>query len=123
MFQAFMRHPTPQHHTLDYVEFCTPDLASAKEFYESAFGWRFNDYGPEYAGIVEGGGEAGGLSAISDVSTPPLPILFSEDLEVSLQSVTDAGGKVTVGPYAFPGGRRFHFEDPAGNHLAVWARS
>ena len=25
------------------------------------------------------------------------------------------------GPYEFPGGRRFHFTDPAGNELGVWA--
>jgi uncharacterized protein len=24
-------------------------------------------------------------------------------------------------PYAFPGGRRFHFEDPDGYELAVWS--
>jgi predicted enzyme related to lactoylglutathione lyase len=23
--------------------------------------------------------------------------------------------------FAFPGGRRFHFTDPAGNELAVWS--
>jgi predicted enzyme related to lactoylglutathione lyase len=33
----------------------------------------------------------------------------------------DAGGKITREIFAFPGGRRFHFKDPAGNELAVWS--
>jgi predicted enzyme related to lactoylglutathione lyase len=33
-------------------------------FYGTAFGWRFTDYAPAYAGIqaLEGDGEVGGLS-------------------------------------------------------------
>jgi predicted enzyme related to lactoylglutathione lyase len=34
-----------------------------------------------------------------------------------------AGGTITVPIFAFPGGRRFHFQDPAGNELAVWSES
>ncbi|MFB7886733.1 hypothetical protein ACWFQT_06675 [Cellulosimicrobium cellulans] len=34
-----------------------------------------------------------------------------------------AGGQVVEGPYEFPGGRRFHFLDPSGNELGVWATS
>jgi uncharacterized protein len=29
-------------------------------------------------------------------------------------------GRMSV-PYEFPGGRRFHFLDPSGNELGVWA--
>jgi predicted enzyme related to lactoylglutathione lyase len=29
-----------------------------------------------------------------------------------------------LGPdHVFPGGRRFHFRDPAGNELAVWTKT
>ena len=28
---------------------------------------------------------------------------------------------IVKGPFAFPGGRRFHFADPGGNELAVWS--
>jgi predicted enzyme related to lactoylglutathione lyase len=27
---------------------------------------------------------------------------------------------VTKEPFAFPGGRRFHFREPGGSELAVW---
>ena len=48
-------------------------------------------------------------------------LLYSEDLEATVAAVRAAGGTVTAGPYEFPGGRRFHFTDPSGNTLGVWA--
>ncbi len=30
------------------------------------------------------------------------------------------GWEVTKEPFAFPGGRRFHFREPGGSELAVW---
>ena len=53
----------------------------------------------------------------------PLVILYSEDLEASLAAVEAAGGTVSTPPFAFPGGRRFHFLDPSGNELAVWSEA
>ena len=111
------------HHTIDYIEFTVRDLAAAKRFYTTAFGWQFNDYGPEYAGIKGGSGEVGGLHQASERrTTGPLVILYSNDLEKSLAAVRGAGGKVIQEPYAFPGGRRFNFTDPSGNELAVWSK-
>lgn len=112
-----------QHHTIDYIEFSVSDMAEAKRFYSIAFGWAFNDYGPDYVGIQKaGGGEAGGLRLMEDVQTGgPLVILYSNDLEASVQAVRDAGGEIVTEPFEFPGGRRFHFTDPSGNELAVWS--
>ena len=115
-----MRHAKPTHHTIDYVEFSSGNLVDSKTFYAEAFGWSFNDYGPQYAGIVEGEGEAGGLTALNDPLVAPLVILYSENLDESLASVEAAGGEITQSVYDFPGGRRFHFRDPAGHDLAVW---
>ena len=39
----------------------------------------------------------------------------------ALKRVEDAGGRIVRPTYSFPGGRRFHFTDPAGNELAVWS--
>jgi predicted enzyme related to lactoylglutathione lyase len=115
-----------RHHTIDYVELAVTDLERAKRFYASAFGWRFTDYGPEYAGIQGPGGEAdpeaGGLRLDAEVTMGgPLILLYSEDLDQTLSAVTAAGGRVVDGPYDFPGGRRFHFLDPSGNQLGVWS--
>ena len=48
-------------------------------------------------------------------------LLYSDDLEATLAAVEAAGGKVVEGPYEYPGGRRFHFTDPSGNELGVFA--
>ncbi len=112
------------HHTIDYIEFSVRDLAAAKDFYGAAFGWAFNDYGPDYAGIraADGEGEVGGLRQTEELRTGgPLVILYSTDLEASLEAVRSAGGSVVQEPFSFPGGRRFHFLDPSGNELAVWS--
>jgi predicted enzyme related to lactoylglutathione lyase len=110
------------HHTIDYVEFTVRDLAAAKRFYTTAFGWQFNDYGPEYAGIKGAAGEVGGLHQSSEARTGgPLVILYSQDLEQSVAAVRSAGGTIVREPFAFPGGRRFQFTDPSGNELGVWS--
>jgi len=98
------------------------DLEAAKAFYAGAFGWSFVDYGPEYAGIRGEGKEVGGLRRDDEVRPGgPLVILYSADLEGSLDAVTAAGGTIVTPIAPFPGGRRFGFADPAGNELAVWS--
>lgn len=118
------------HHSIDYVELPVNDLAAAQAFYGSAFGWEFVAYGPGYAGIrtaaESGGDEAGGLrlAEADGVSRGgPFVLLYSADLDATLAAVKSAGGEVVEGPYEFPGGRRFHFLDPSGNQLGVWATS
>ncbi len=111
-----------RHHRIDYIEFLQPDLAAAKAFYTAAFGWRFTDYGPGYAGIrnPHGDGEMGGFAAGEPTPGGPLVVLYSEELDATLATVQAAGGTITKPIFAFPGGRRFHFADPGGNELAVW---
>jgi predicted enzyme related to lactoylglutathione lyase len=117
-----MMRPMHNHHAIDYVEFTVRDLAEAKRFYAAAFGWTFNDYGPSYAGIRSGDGEAGGLHETKDIRVGgPLVVLFSNDLESSMSAVRAAGGTIVQEPVSFPGGRRFRFTDPSGNELAVWS--
>ena len=114
-----------RHHSVDYIEIPVVDVAAAKQFYGSAFGWTFNDYGPDYAGIQDLARpktEVGGLAKTDAVRAGgPLVLLFSEDLDASVAAVTAAGGRSVDGPYDFPGGRRFHVADPSGNELGVWA--
>jgi predicted enzyme related to lactoylglutathione lyase len=106
---------------IDYVEFPVADLAAAKRFYGQAFGWTFQDWGPGYVAFdgaaVDGGfnGEAG--------PTKPLVILYAHDLEAMEAKVKAAGGEISREIQSFPGGRRFHFRDPAGNELGVWSET
>ncbi len=50
-----------------------------------------------------------------------LVILYSPDLEQSLQKVKEAGGTISKEIFSFPGGRRFHFKEPGGSELAIWS--
>ena len=59
----------------------------------------------------------------AQATAQPLVILYSDDLEGSVEKVKAAGGEISVPIFAFPGGRRFHFRDPAGNELAVWSET
>jgi predicted enzyme related to lactoylglutathione lyase len=110
------------HHAIDYIEITVTNVAEAKRFYGAAFGWTFNDYGPEYAGIVGPGREVGGLRQDRHVAVGgPLVVLYSKALDDTLTKVKQAGGRIAKEPFGFPGGRRFHFNDPSGNELAVWS--
>jgi uncharacterized protein len=112
------------HHAIDYIEFTVPDVDAAKRFYAAAFGWRFNDYGPDYAGIAGPGREVGGLCRGDNVTAGgPLVVLYSRNLDDTREAVRNAGGRVVKEPFDFPGGRRFHFTDPAGNELGVWSKT
>jgi hypothetical protein len=50
-----------------------------------------------------------------------LLVFYSRDLEATEAQVLRAGGQVVKPIFAFPGGRRFHFTEPAGNEFAVWS--
>lgn len=106
---------------IDYVELPGGDLPKTKAFYSEAFDWKFIDYGPTYSAF-DGAGLDGGFQADpAEAPRKPLVILFSEKLEETLERAKKAGARITAPIYSFPGGRRFHFEDPAGNELAVWS--
>ncbi len=115
-----------QHHTINYIEFATTDVPRAKQFYTSVFGWNFVDYGPDYASFAAAqAGVNGGFYKAGSIpqqeKTAPLIVLYSRDLAATETAIVAAGGRIVVPTFAFPGGRRFHFSDGAGNILAVWS--
>jgi predicted enzyme related to lactoylglutathione lyase len=117
---------TAQHHKVNYIEFASTDIERTKRFYTSAFGWSFVDYGPAYSSFsaVSAGVDGGFYKAASvsdSAETAPLIVLYSKDLTATEAAITAAGGSVVVPTFEFPGGRRFHFSDGAGNVLAVWS--
>ncbi|MDI1326028.1 MAG: VOC family protein [Brevundimonas sp.] len=106
---------------LDYLELPGGALGEVKAFYGAAFGWTFQNYGPSYAAFDQG--LDGGFDADAGIGARPLPVLFARDLEAMAARVEAAGGHIVKPIFAFPGGRRFHFRDPAGNELAVWSET
>lgn len=109
---------------INYVEFPARDIAATKKFFTAAFGWTFEDFGPEYAAFSNQGVDGGFYKSelVSDAeSGSALIVLYSDALESLQSKITDVGGTIIKPIFPFPGGRRFHFTDPSGNELAVWS--
>jgi predicted enzyme related to lactoylglutathione lyase len=106
---------------INYIEFKAPDLERIKAFYSEVFGWVFTDYGPDYIAIAESGLDGGFMRSDAPVLNGVLVVLYHKDLKSVLAKISPAGGRIAKEMFPFPGGKRFHFLDPAGNELAVWS--
>jgi len=112
------------HEKINYVEFPASDLSATKRFFEAAFAWTFEDFGPEYTAFSNQGLDGGFFK--SDHSSKSengsaLIVLYSARLEETQQKVEAAGGTIVREIFKFPGGRRFHFTEPSGNEFAIWS--
>ena len=103
----------------NYVELPVGDIATAKAFYEAAFGWSLTGFGPTYAATLTGDTDIGLQGDPAEATRAPLPVIDVADLEAALAAVEAAGGRIVRSIFDFPGGRRFHFLDPSGNELAA----
>lgn len=106
---------------IDYIEFSAPDLAAIKKFYGTVFDWKFQDWGDEYMAFSDGRVDGGFARGDAKPDRGALVILYASNLEGLQQKVLQSGGVITKDIFSFPGGRRFHFADPAGNELAIWS--
>lgn len=113
-----------KHEKMNYVEFPSSNISATKRFFEKAFGWTFEDYGPDYTSFSDEGLDGGffksDLCSATD-NGAALIVFFSNTLEETQANVTAAGGTVVKDIFPFPGGRRFHFTEPSGNEFAVWS--
>lgn len=112
-----------EHEKLNYVEFPCRNPQATREFFGAAFGWTFEEFGPDYCAF-SGQGLDGGFYRSELYSTTlngaALLVFYSEDLEATQAKVEAAGGQIEKPVFEFPGGRRFHFSEPSGNEFAVW---
>jgi predicted enzyme related to lactoylglutathione lyase len=113
------------HHRIDYVEAPSRDLEATKRFFTDVFGFGFTDYGPDYTSFAEAAGGVNGGFFRSDAVActergSALIVFFSNRLEHTRDQVTQAGGTISKPIFSFPGGRRFHFQEPGGSEFAVW---
>src|SRR5438093_1123146 len=83
-----------QDRRVDYIEFGATDLSRTREFYEKAFGWRFQDYGPDYTSFQDGR-LSGGFTKDAPVRPAnPLVVIYAVQLEAIEAKITQAGGKI-----------------------------
>ena len=113
----------PNHEKMNYVEFPAIDIEAVKKFFAAVFGWSFTDYGSDYTAFsnegLDGGFYKSSLS-ISPEKGSALIVFYSNELEKTQTKIENAGGSISKPIFSFPGGRRFHFNDPNGNEYAVW---
>lgn len=107
---------------LNYVELPVASAPDTVAFYAAAFGWRFTDYGPDYAAHEEEPCQLGINATVDDRTLRILPVIEVEDIEASRAAVIAAGGHLSRDIFVFPGGRRFHFTDPDGLELGVYVK-
>ncbi|MBB6520407.1 VOC family protein [Pseudoteredinibacter isoporae] len=115
-----------KHQQINYIEMPSQDLEKTKAFFNSAFGWTFQDYGPDYCDFHQDGIDGGFYRidlAMNQEAGSALIVLYSDNLEASEKAVVDAGGEISKPCFDFPGGRRFHFREPCGNEFAIWSES
>ena len=112
---------TKPENQIDYIEFPASDIERTKEFYKAAFGWKFEDYGPDYTTFLDGRLAGGFTKETPQSGKGALVVIYSSGLESLKERIAAAGGKIVKDIFSFPGGRRFHFTDPNGNELAVWS--
>lgn len=106
---------------INYIEFKAHDLEAIKTFYNQCFGWKFTDYGPTYVAFDESGIQGGFDKTDEPIVNGVLVVLYHENLEIILNKIVEAGGKIIKPIFKFPGGKRFHFTDTSGNELAIWS--
>nr|WP_136252550.1 VOC family protein [Ningiella ruwaisensis] len=113
-----------KHHRINYLEIPTTNVTDAKAFFSDVFDWTFVDYGPEYTCFTGQNIDGGFYLSETPMRVErgsALIVLYSENLEQTLEKVKSAGAKISQAIFSFPGGRRFHFLDTTGNEFSVWS--
>jgi predicted enzyme related to lactoylglutathione lyase len=110
--------------TLTWADTATTDAEAARAFYESLFGWRFDQMSeePPYWVIWNGERTNGGMTVPPpDVPANWFPYFAVEDVEATMEAAQAAGGQPFVGPVDVPNGRFALIQDPQGATFAVFA--
>ena len=113
---------TRHDHVIDFIEFPAGDVGQldrGKRFFADVFGWTYRDWGEDDIQIRRQWRHER-QQCRSRASTTAPARRDPRDLDTRSRVIA-AGGEIRRETFVFPGGRRFHFRDPAGNELAVWS--
>jgi uncharacterized protein len=108
-----------------HIEWRSRNIDRLKQFYKSAFSWKFAEPMPGYSTANTGNKQLGGgfmqLESGSPLQPGIIGFLESEDLAASEAAIREAGGQVIASSQPVEGMGRFSvFTDPDGNQLALW---
>lgn len=114
-----------EHGTVCWTELATRDIAAARDFYRSVFGWEDVDHPqgmPGYRVLRNQGRDIGGMIGMTD-EWGDMPAHWSvyfevDDIDAAAGQVTGLGGAVHHGPFDAPGvGRIAVCADDVGAHF------
>ena len=108
-----------------HVEWRTRDIERLKNFYKTAFRWKFEEPMTGYALADMGSKEARGgfmqIASGSPLQPGVVSFLGAEDLGAAEAAIREAGGQIVASAQPVEGWGRFSvFTDPDGNQLALW---
>lgn len=116
-----------KHGAISWSELMTTDVAAAKQFYGSVFGWSFQDMpmeGMEYTVLKANDDEVGGIMPMPP-DAPPMPPMWGlyvtvDDVDGVAEKVPSLGGKILLPPKDIPGVGRFCvIQDPQGAFMSI----
>jgi uncharacterized protein len=108
---------------IDYIEYPARDIAATKAFYSSLFGWKFEDYGPDYTCFLDGRISGGFFRSEDFICGGALVVIFADDLVAMRAKAIELDAQITKDIFEFPGGKRFQFLDPNGHELSIWSHT
>ena len=117
-----------KHGMFSWFELMTSDVAGAKKFYKSLFGWKtaqMNMPGMKYTTISVGADQVAGMMAMPPQGKKKMPPQWGayvtvDDVDATAKRAVKLGGKVLVPPQDIPGVGRFSvLQDPQGAMISV----
>jgi hypothetical protein len=111
---------------LVHFDIQSTDLERSKTFYHELFGWKMQQWSPDYAlfEYADGSG-GGGLSLVDRMPAPCIEIYFEvEDIEAALAKAVSLGGMVSTTKTSIGGGYGFlaRFTDCCGCLIGLWSK-
>jgi predicted enzyme related to lactoylglutathione lyase len=110
-----------------HIDFSVKDIAVAKEFYGSMFGWTFTDVSGDYVLFSAADGVGGGFQQVEE--TPPdgavQLIIEVDDIESMLAKIAEVGGSTEKEKSELPMGFGSYamFRDSLGSLAGLWSKA
>jgi predicted enzyme related to lactoylglutathione lyase len=111
--------------TFVWEELITSDVAGAREFYGTLFGWTFDDAqmpgGDEYVMFGPADTRIGGLYTKDDMPTGWITYVGVDSSDDAASRASELGATVLMGPFDVPeAGRMAVVKDPSGGVIQTW---
>jgi uncharacterized protein len=109
-----------------HFEIPSSDPEKSLKFYQTAFGWTFNQFGeaPYWLATTGDDKQPGINGAIMKRNHPQQPVtnnISVENIDEAIKKVEAAGGKIVVNKTVFPSvGWSAYFMDPDNNIFGLW---